>query len=47
MVSSIYKQYGDVPPFRVWFLDHLLINRISNAKIFKDFLQTGSKNHTF
>ena len=34
----IHKLYGDAPPFRVWFFDRPLINRVSNSKIFKDFL---------
>ena len=45
--TLIHKLYGDVPPFRVWFFDRPLINRISNSKIFEDFLETGSKNRAF
>ena len=26
----------DVPPFKVWFFDRPLINRVSNSKIFED-----------
>ena len=29
-VSPIRKLYGDVPPFKVWFFDRPLINRVSN-----------------
>ena len=29
--TPIHKLYGDLPPFRVWFFDHLL-------KIFENFL---------
>ena len=36
--TPIHKLYGDVPPFRVWFFDRLLINRVSNSKISEDFL---------
>ena len=36
--TPIHKLYRDVPPFRVWFLDCPLINRVSNSKIFEDFL---------
>ena len=35
--TPIYKLYGDVPPFRVWFFDRALINRVSNLKIFEEF----------
>ena len=28
--TPILKLYGDVPPFRVWFFDRPLINRVSN-----------------
>ena len=35
--TPIHKLYGDVLPFRVWFFDHPLINRISNSNIFEDF----------
>ena len=28
------KLYRDMPPFRVWLFDCLLINRVSNSKIF-------------
>ena len=35
--TPIHKLYGDVPPFRVWFFERPLINRVSNSKIFKDF----------
>ena len=45
--TLIHKLYGDVPPFRVWFFDRPLINRISNSKIFEAFLETGSKNRAF
>ena len=27
--TPILKLYGDVPPFRVWFFDRPLINRVS------------------
>ena len=37
------KLYGDVPPFRVWFFDRPLINRVSNSKIFEDFFKQGLK----
>ena len=36
--TPIHKLYGDVPPFRVWFFDSPLINRVSNSRIFEDFL---------
>ena len=36
--TLIHKLYGDVPPFRVWFFDRPLINRVSNSKIFEDFV---------
>ena len=36
--TPILKLYGDVPPFRAWFFDCPLINRVSNSKIFEDFL---------
>ena len=35
--TPIHKLYRDVPPFRVWFFDRPLINRVSNSKIFEDF----------
>ena len=35
--TPIHKLYKDVPPFRVWFFDHPLINRVSNSKIFEYF----------
>ena len=31
--TPLYKLYGDVPPFGVWFFDCLFINRVSNSKI--------------
>ena len=42
-VTPIYKLYGDVLPFRVWFFDRLLINRVSNSKISEDFYKQGLK----
>ena len=36
--TPIHKLYGDVPPFRAWFFDRPLINRVSNAKFSEDFL---------
>ena len=36
--TSIYKLYGDVPPFRVWFFDYPVINRVSKSTIFEAFL---------
>ena len=36
--THIHKPYGDVPPFRVRFFDRPLINRVTNSKIFEDFL---------
>ena len=35
--TPIHKLYGDVPPFRVWFYDCPLINKVSNSNIFEDF----------
>ena len=29
-ITPILKLYGDVPPFRVWFYDRPLINRVSS-----------------
>ena len=41
--TPIHNLYGDVPPFRVWFFDCPLINRISNSKIPKIFYKKGLK----
>ena len=41
--TPIHKLYGDVPPFRVWFLDRPLIKRVLNSKIFEDFYKQGLK----
>ena len=37
-VTPIHKLYGDMPPFRGWFFDRPLINRVSNSKFSEDFL---------
>ena len=36
--TPIHKLYGNVPPFRVWFFDRPLLNRVSNSKISEKFL---------
>ena len=37
----------DVPPFRVWFFDRPLINRVSNSKIFEDSRNRVSNSKIF
>ena len=42
--TPILKLYGDVPPFRVWFFDRPLINRVSQIERFsKMFYKQGLK----
>ena len=36
-----------MPPFRVWFFDRPLINRVSNSKISKKFFKQGPKSSHF
>ena len=46
--TPIHKLYGDVSPFRVWFFDSPLTNRVSNSKIFeKIFINRVYKNQAF
>ena len=37
--TPIHKLYGDVPPFRLWFFDRPLINKVFSKIFYKQGLK--------